>query len=119
MTKLDSVYWHLGGDSFPKGMPEENAAIHIGCFVAWTIKRGLWDGSMFDTAGPAMEAVAQGWLSGRSFLLQECDGKLLSQMLNPEGAAFGRTATHRQRARMFAARTLRTFGTPTPRSALR
>ncbi len=38
----------------------------------------------------AIESVAQGKLSGRSFLLQECDGKLLSQMLNAEGEAFAK-----------------------------
>jgi hypothetical protein len=39
VTKLDDVSWHLGSDSFPDGLPEENAATHIGCFVAWAIKR--------------------------------------------------------------------------------
>ena len=88
MSKLDDVSWHLNGDSFPEGLPEENAATHIGCFVAWAIKRGLWGGSLSDMSSPAIEAVAQDRLSGRSFLLQECDGKLLSEMLKPEGAAF-------------------------------
>jgi len=88
MAKLDDVSWHLNGDSFPEGLPEENAATHIGCFVAWAIKRGLWDRDMFETSSQAIEAVAQGRLSGRSFLLQECDGKLLSQMLNAEAEAF-------------------------------
>lgn len=88
MAKLDDVSWHLNGDSFPEGLPEEAAATHIGCFVAWAIKRGLWDRAMFETSSQAIEAVAQGRLSGRSFLLQECDGKLLSQMLNAEAEAF-------------------------------
>ena len=90
MAKLDDVSWHLNGDSFPEGLPEENAATHMGCFVAWAIKRGLWDVTMFDGSGQAIEAVAQGRLSGRSFVLQECDGKLLSQMLNAEGEAFAK-----------------------------
>lgn len=88
MAKLDDVSWHLDGDSFPEGLSEENAATHIGCFVAWAIKRGLWDVSMFEGASQAVEAVAQGQMSGRDFVLRECDGKLLSQMLSTEGAAF-------------------------------
>ena len=90
MAKLDDVSWHLDGDSFPEGLPEENAATHMGCFVAWAIKRGLWDVSMFEGSEQAIDAVAQGRLSGRDFVLQECDGKLLSQMLTGEGEAFAK-----------------------------
>jgi hypothetical protein len=88
MSKLDDAAWHQNGDSFPEGVPEENAATHIGCFVAWAIGRDLWGRFLPAKAGPAIEAVAQGRLSGRSFVLQECDGKLLGEMLNEEGAAF-------------------------------
>lgn len=90
MTKIDDVAWHLDGDSFSEDLPEANAATHIGCFVAWAIKRGLWDVSMFGGAGKTLDAVAQGQMSGRDFVLQECDGKLLSQMLVGEGEAFAR-----------------------------
>lgn len=88
MTKLDDASWHGGSDEFPPDVPEENAATHIGFFVAWAISRGHWNASGVAAAEHAVEAVKQGRMSGRSFLLQECDGKLFSSMLNDVGAKF-------------------------------
>jgi hypothetical protein len=82
MGQLDDASDHMGADDFP----EENGATHIGMFLTWTIRKGLFVSS--DAPGEAVEAVRQGTLSGRDFLLEYCDGKLLSQFFNQQGAAF-------------------------------
>ncbi len=88
MAKLDDVSWHLGSDEFPDGMPEENAATHIGMFVAWAINNDLW--GQFpgvDWSGPVQQ-VRNREITGRTFVLEQCDGKLFSEMLNQRGAPF-------------------------------
>src|ERR1700682_5338677 len=88
MAKLDDASWHYGSDEFPEGLPEDNGATHIGIFVAWAIASGLWGDFLGATAQHAIEQIRNRHMSGRSFLLEHCDGKFLSEMLNPEGARF-------------------------------
>ncbi len=90
MPTIDNMSWHLGGGSFPEDLPEENAATHIGFFVGWAIRRGLWKTAADDPDRQAIEAVVAEQMSGRHFVVQVCDGKLLSQMLTTEGASFAR-----------------------------
>lgn len=80
--------WHLGGGEFPQGLPEENAATHIGFFVAWAINRGLWGAPQNAAESVAIESVRNRAITGRIFLIEQCDGKLLSGMLNKEGNVF-------------------------------
>ncbi len=88
MSKLDDASWHYGGDEFPSGLAEECGATHIGMFVRWAIERGYWS----DLLGPedrgAIREVGLGTLSARSFVLERCDGKLLSEMLIADAASF-------------------------------
>ena len=86
MAKFDDISYHSGADDFPKDAPEENGATHTGMFVTWAIRKGLFVDA--DAPADAVEAVRQGTLSGRDFLLQHCDGKLTSESFNPEGDAF-------------------------------
>lgn len=90
MPKLDDMNWHLGGGEFPPGLPEENAATHIGFFVAWAINQGLWDASPDTDETVAIQRVRDRTITGRTFLLEICDGKLFAWMLNKEGSAFAR-----------------------------
>ncbi|MBK7464233.1 MAG: hypothetical protein IPP59_16335 [Betaproteobacteria bacterium] len=88
MAKLDDASWHLGSDEFPEDTPEENAATHIGMFVAWAIHNDLW--GQFpgvDWSSPVVQ-VRNREITGRMFVLDQCDGKLLSEMLNEKGAPF-------------------------------
>lgn len=88
MPKLDDASWHSGADNFPEDLPEESAATHIGFFVTWAIKNGLW-GSMPGTDwSDAVQQVRNEVISGRKFLLQECGGKFLSEMLEAKGRIF-------------------------------
>lgn len=88
MAKLDDASWHYGGDEFPEGMPDEHGATHIGMFAAWAIANGMWGDFLGSGARDAIEAVRARRISGRSFVLEQCDGKLLSEMLTPDGARF-------------------------------
>jgi len=90
MPKLDDMNWHLGGDEFPPDLPEENAATHIGFFVAWAINKGLWEGSGGPEESLAIQRVRDRTETGRTFLMEQCDGKLFSGMLNKEGSAFAK-----------------------------
>jgi len=90
MPKLDDTSWHLGSDDFDPDLPEENAATHIGFFVAWAINRGLWADLPGDNWTAAVQSVRDRVITGRTFLLEECDGKLFSGMLNKEGSAFAK-----------------------------
>ena len=88
MAKLDDASWHYGGDEFPEGLPEDNGATHIGMFTAWAIANGMWGNFLGAEAASALEDVRQHRMSGRTLILQFCDGKLLSEMLTAEEAAF-------------------------------
>ena len=88
MKKLDDASWHLDNEEFRDGLPEENAATHIGFFVAWAINKGLWGASPGTDWTAAVQRVRERAITGRTFLLEECDGKLLPQMFTEEGCAF-------------------------------
>lgn len=88
MPKLDDVSWHAGGDGFPPGLPEENGATHIGFFATWLIRNGHWIDFLGTNGMSAVEAVRTGQMSARTFVIQECDGKLLTEMMSAEIAPF-------------------------------
>jgi hypothetical protein len=100
MAKLDDVSWH--SDGLPQGVSEDNGATHIGIFVAWAIANGLWGDFLgAPQALSAIKEVRDRRMSGRAFLLEHCDGKLLSEMLNPEGARFAETYYRKKYMRDF------------------
>ena len=88
MTKLDDASWHHSGDDFPEELPEECGATHIGFFIRWAIDRGFVSAFLGEGVGAPLDAVRSGVLSARTFVLEQCDGKLLSEMLKPEIANF-------------------------------
>lgn len=88
MPKLDDMNWHLDGDEFRSDLPEENAATHIGFFVAWAINNELWGTSLHPDETLAIQRLRDRAISGRTFLIEYCDGKLFSGMLNKEGSSF-------------------------------
>jgi hypothetical protein len=88
MKKLDDASWHLDSDEFSPGLPEENAATHIGFFVAWAIHKGLWGELPGTDWTAAVHRVRERTITGRTFVLEECDGKLFPSMFTDEGRAF-------------------------------
>ena len=88
MAKLDDASWHLGGDEFPEDAPDENASTHIGMFMAWAIHNDLWGQVPGSDWSEPVALVRNRTITGRIFVLKQCDGKLFSEMLNAKGAPF-------------------------------
>jgi len=89
MSSYDRAGWHYGGD-FPGGLPPENGGTHIGMFLAWCIMNNL-QGEFHDreSAG-GLEAVRERGITGREFLMAECDEKFGDEDLDEEGNRFAR-----------------------------
>jgi len=87
MGYLDRADWHYNGN-FPKGLPKENGATHIGMFLAWAIHRGLENASFNEYAAQALASVRQRQMTGRQFFIKWCDEKFSADDLSPAGADF-------------------------------
>jgi hypothetical protein len=74
-------------DDYPADVPEENAYVFAGLFLGWLIERALV--SEWFTA-EAADAIAAFRLRARTGpqIYMEWDGRLVDDMLNPEGNAF-------------------------------
>jgi hypothetical protein len=83
MAKLDDVSWYMDSSE-----SEEDAATHIGMFVSWLIHNNLWGSHPGTDWSDSVSLVRKRSMSGRTFFLERCDGKLMSEMLTEEGAAF-------------------------------
>lgn len=85
----DRMDWHYGGD-FPSDLPDEAGGTHIGMFLAWAITRGL-EGEMHRTDSvAAIQAVRNRAITGRQFLMEQCDEKFWEDDLNEDGNAFAK-----------------------------
>ena len=82
--KYDDASWHFGGD-FPRDLPQEAGATHIGMFLAWALLSGL--GGEIHAPEALQELLSRSVTPG-AFFMSECDGKLTSEDLNDEGNAF-------------------------------
>jgi hypothetical protein len=74
MSKYDDASWHYGGD-YPKDLPLENGATHIGMFLAWCILHDLISDELAEISPDELSAVKERKMTGNAFLMQECDGK--------------------------------------------
>lgn len=83
----DRADWHYGGE-YPDDLPPENGATHIGMFLGWAIKRGLVGEFHLEESMESVEAVREGRMDGRQFLMDECDEKFWNEDLSDEGNAF-------------------------------
>ena len=84
---FDRLDWHAGSEWFPKDMPEENGANHIGYFMEYLYKHDFIPNSE-DNAIEEYEKVKNGEVSGLTFLLENCDGKFWDVDTNEEGVKF-------------------------------
>ena len=87
MGSIDRMDWHYGGD-FPEGLPTENGGTHIGMYLAWVINNDLIGEMHVEDASESILAVKNRQITGRDFLIQECDEKFWNDDLNEEGLAF-------------------------------
>ena len=86
-TQFDRVEWHLGA-GFPKDLPKEAAATHIGMFMAWALQRKHEAYVHREAHLKQVEAVRARTMTGARFVLECCDAKLSDHDLNGEGSAF-------------------------------
>jgi hypothetical protein len=85
--KYDDASWHYGGD-FPDDLPEEAGATHIGMFLAWVIINDLAGDLHTENSQNSIQKVKNRSMTGREFLLKECDEKFTDEDLNEEGNLF-------------------------------
>lgn len=72
----------------PRYLPNENGATHIGIFLAWVINNNLVGELHVRESPQALEDVKNRKITGRDFLINECDAKFWEDELNLEGLDF-------------------------------
>jgi len=87
MAKYDDASWHYGGD-YPKELPNENAATHIGMFLAWCINNDLISDELKEDAEEEIDDVKSRKMTGSEFLIKVCDEKFIDDDLNEIGNEF-------------------------------
>lgn len=85
--KYDDAVWHSGGE-FPKELQPDDAATHIGMFVAWALQHGFASDRHLKKDADAVGAVRERRMTGRQFVLAHCDAKFSDTDLNTPGNAF-------------------------------
>jgi hypothetical protein len=88
VLEYDDWTWHTEG-MFPKDQPPEQAYVHIGVFVAWLLERDMLDAAWVARAGVkrAIDGIAD--RSETPCVLRDMTaGRLVGDMLSPEGQAF-------------------------------
>ena len=84
--KYDDASWHAGGD-FPSDLPYSQGGVHMAIFLAWLIRRGLYNPELFETADVEMGRRQSVSILG---LLDRFDEKLVAEEFSEEGNAFAR-----------------------------
>ncbi len=79
--------WHYG-DDFPEDLPDENGGTHIGIYLAWIINNDLQGEFHTEESAEALQDVKNRKITGRDFLIEQCDEKFWEEDLNDEGLAF-------------------------------
>jgi hypothetical protein len=87
MAKYDDASWHYGGD-FPKNLPTENGATHIGMFLQWCIENNLFSDELNEDSEEDIIKIKEHKMTGAAFLIKNCDEKLLDVDLNELGNDF-------------------------------
>ena len=85
--KYDDASWHYGGD-FPKDLPNEAGATHIGMFVSWCMLNGL-AGELHTKECPEDLALLKAReLTPGAWFIKACDEKFIDEDLNEKGNSF-------------------------------
>lgn len=84
---IDRMDWHYGGN-FPEDLPNENGGTHIGIFLAWIINNNLEGDLHKEESAEALEDVRKRKITGRDFLIDQCDEKFWEEDLTEEGFVF-------------------------------
>lgn len=86
----DRIDWHSSGDNFPSNLSYESGGTHIGMFLAWIIQNDLIGQLHIDESKESLERVKNRQMTGRDFLIKECDIRLWDEDLNEEGNSFAK-----------------------------
>ena len=86
--KYDDASWHYGGD-YPKELPPENAAIHIGMFLKWCICQNFYSESLMEDSEEEIKKVQVHSMTGAQFLMH-WDEKFVDDMLSETGNLFAK-----------------------------
>lgn len=86
--KYDDASWHYGADNFPKDLPDEAGATHIGMFVAWALLSGLGSSQIEEDSPDLLEQLRARKITPGAFFMKACDGKFTDEELNQTGQAF-------------------------------
>jgi hypothetical protein len=84
---IDRMDWHYGGD-FPAGLDDVCGGTHIGMFLAWIILHDLVGDEHREDSAEELAAVRERRMTGREFLIRQCDEKFWDADLNHEGLPF-------------------------------
>ncbi len=87
MSKYDDASWHYGGDYSPD-LPIENGATHIGFFITWCVDNNLISDFQLEESGEDIKRIELRQMTGREFLLNNCDEKFTDEDLNSQGNSF-------------------------------
>ena len=87
MKKYDDASWHYGGN-YPKDLPDEAAATHIGMFLAWCLLNGYADDEGAEDWADEFEDLRARRTTPGMFLINAMDEKFISDDLADEGNAF-------------------------------
>src|ERR1700761_6880566 len=87
--KYDDASWHSEGE-FPKDLPDDAAATHIGMFAAWAFLNGHAGALHTEDFADDLAALRQREITPGAYLLRACDGKLTSEDFDDTGNAFAR-----------------------------
>ncbi len=82
----DKAKYHSGGN-WPQGLPEDQALVHTGLFLAWLVERGLLSSKFERDHAEQVAALRRREMTGPK-LYDRCDGVLTDEMLSPDGNAF-------------------------------
>jgi|CXWL01.1.fsa_nt_gi hypothetical protein len=88
MSCFDSADWHFLGEAFPTNAPQENGATHIGIYIAWIINTGLVGEFHLEESRNSLEQIKGRIITGRQFLIKECDMKLTEEDISEIGLDF-------------------------------
>lgn len=87
-TKYDDESWHYGGD-FPKHLPPEAGATHIGMYLAWAIVSGLESDFLRDElAADHLAGLKERKVTPGQFLITVSDEKLVDDELDADAKRF-------------------------------
>lgn len=87
MANIDRADWHYQGQ-FPRDLPPESAATHIGMYLTWLIFNDLISKYGLRLFAERLEELRNRRITGRDLVLNELDEKLFDRLLTKTGRAF-------------------------------